>query len=175
MSDVYPGAEEVPTAEPARSLLSRFAEPSLLAPVAFYSSAVAICLSLIAILVAWKPTSPLGKYDFSTPEAGFRSIATIEAEADWDAKIALQRAVVSPQRRKSLATLKIRKTVEFGGCVLLFISAEEEAATSYDVVAMEKHAETGMWVQDYVSAYDVEKTDSKLAARMREWEEQESD
>lgn len=110
-------------------------------------------------------------YDFSTPEAAWRSAMEIDEREDLRAMIELGRLV----RREQRETSKLEDSAEFEERHILFVMHEEDGKPKYRTIGMKKLLGTDMWVQDYVSHYDVRKKDKALADRMEAWQEKGKD
>ena len=141
-----------------------------------------LVLSIIALGLAsfalYKSPGPLltggtgmGAYDFSTPESAYRSTLEMQAEQDISAMIEVGKLVQEERHR----TIKVEDSAQHEDRVVLFISFEEDGKRVYKTQGMKRLRGKDIWIQDYVSRYDVKSKNSTLAERMEEWEERGED
>lgn len=139
-------------------------------PLIFSVTAVVVSLVSLYWTVYRSPTRPqLSKYDFSTPKDSLFSLSRMELSGDIGSQIALRRLFSARTIEEKLKTLTVHKEAEWAGNRILFVSFEENGLVKHTTDAYTKDAETGFWKPDFVSSYDVGKTDEKLAALMQEW------
>ncbi|MCP5070817.1 MAG: hypothetical protein GY946_29990 [bacterium] len=135
-----------------------------------------LALSIVALVLAgvalWKTPGPLlasgtglDAYDFSTPEAAFRSGLEMQANKDIGAMLSFGRLLQQERYR----TAKVADSALHGDQVILFVSFEEDGKAVYKTQGTKRLQGTDIWVKDYISHYDVKKDDPKLAERMEEW------
>lgn len=139
---------------------------------------VAVCLAGVAL---WKTPGPLlstssglDAYDFSTPEAAFRSSIEAQANKDLHAMIEFGRLTQEEFSR----TAKVEDSALFENRVVLFLSLEEDGKPVYKTQGMKRLHGKDIWVRDYISEYKVREDNPKLADRMQKWDKrgkQESD
>jgi hypothetical protein len=117
--------------------------------------------------------NPLGKglkaYNFSTPEAAYRSLLQIERNRDILARWELDDARDGPELREKTDTVQIRKQEEWKGTTLLFIEYKKKGVKQYVIEGFEKDNRSNLWLRKYVSSYTVRKESPDLANRMDKW------
>ena len=90
------------------------------------------------------------KYDFTTPEKALRSEVQARLNKHWAAILCYQAKVSEAIARERLETLKVCKTIEYGGKIILLVSVQERGIAKYEAVAMEKDAASGLWYEEKV-------------------------
>jgi hypothetical protein len=139
-------------------------------------SAVALAASLIALLITLT-SNPLGKgidnYDFSTPEAALKSMMQIEADRAILAQLDLKFLQKGKELDEAVRTFEIHRTVDFKDKKVIFFSYLKKGEKEKEIMGLEKNLESKMWFREYVSVYDVKKTNEQLAKEMEAWEEDE--
>jgi hypothetical protein len=143
-------------------------------------STIAITLALFSLLISLGITffiikyKPLGegidKYNFSDPLAAYKSTLQMNFNQDVLAQIQLNTAISGKKSREKDQTLKVNKAHEYGGKTILFIEYSEAGLPKKDIVGMEKDAESGLWHEEYIAAYQVEDKNPELAAEIKDWE-----
>jgi hypothetical protein len=138
---------------------------------------VPLGLSIVAVVLAglalWKTPGPLpslgsaiSAYDFSTPEAAWRSGLEMQANEDLRAIVAFGRLLQEERNR----TTKIEDSALDGDRVVLFLSLEEDGEPIYKTQGMKRLKDQDIWVPDYISSYSLRSGNAELATRMEEWE-----
>lgn len=144
--------------------------------IAITIASVALVISVVVVVIQMR-LNPLGdgidKYSFTTPINAYRSTLQMTLNRDILAQIQFNWAIEAKGIQEKLNTLKVAKERAYGGKKLLFIEFEEDGVPKREVVTLEKNASSGFWYQEYVSTYEVEKHDAKLAAEINNWEESE--
>ncbi|MDJ0521748.1 MAG: hypothetical protein QNJ90_06700 [Planctomycetota bacterium] len=110
--------------------------------------------------------SGMDAYDFSTPEAAWRSGLEIEKAADMQAMMEFSLTA----RKEQTATAKLEEAVPFGKHYILFISHKEDGKMKYVTRGMKKVHGMDIWAPDYIGSYRVARKDKDLAKRMEAWE-----
>ncbi len=140
---------------------------------------LALLLSIVALATAGLALlrePPLGDglgrgmeaYDFSTARAAYRSL--LDAQHAQDVRTMIELGGVVQRERRT--TAKVEDEAAFKERRILFVSYRENGEPKHDVVGMKKLHGVDIWVQDYISRYDVKEEDEALAKRMEEWEAQ---
>lgn len=110
------------------------------------------------------------KYDFSSPEAAYKSHTTMYRDGDIAAirwyEVEFRRALLD----EKLKTFEVSRVAEYSGKRVLFVKYQSRGMDRYDTVAMERDAASGLWGEVRLSYFDV--TDEKLKDEMRKWEDQ---
>jgi hypothetical protein len=121
---------------------------------------------------------PLGKgvgsYDFSTPEAGAKSVFQIEANQDIRAQLELER-LKEGNPKDTIRTLEINRVVDFEEKKVVFASYMHKGGKRRRLLGFEKDLESKLWIPVYVSPYKVMKTNEQLAKEMEAWTDKDSD
>ncbi len=144
--------------------------------------AAPLVLSIVAVLMAGlalakspgsllSTGSGMDAYDFSSPEAAWRSRMEIETDENVQAMIQLGN-VLGRERRESAELID---TAPFGDRVILFIRHEEDGKPKHITQGMKLVQGTDVWGPDYISRYDIGGKDKKLGDRMKAWEAKNKD
>lgn len=115
----------------------------------------------------------LTSYDFSSPETMLKSLWTMQGSGDYDALREFQRTVKSSMYAEMLSTLKVDRSTDYAGKRVLFVSYRARGTLTFETLAFEKDASSGLWDTVYLSPYDV--TDDKLKQEMTGWEDKKKD
>jgi hypothetical protein len=164
-------------------------KPGLLAGLALFFSILALYFSIFRdpmgpiYSVSRDPFgSGLGGYDFSNASEAYKSQLRIEVNRDIKAAMALEKRLGGKESKERLESTKIEREADFKlekqgknkdkttQYKILFISSDEDGERRNRCVAMQLDEESGLWRRRYMSEFDVEKTDKKLASEMRDWE-----
>ena len=143
---------------------------------------LALVLSIVALglasLALYKAPGPLlstgsgmAAYDLSTPESAFKASQEMQANQDINAMIEVGKLVNAERFR----TMKVEDSAVHEDRVVLFISFEKDGKRTYKTQGMKQLHGEDIWIQDYVSRYDVRSENKKLADRMEEWEKRGKD
>lgn len=138
------------------------------------ASLVLSVLAFVAAVLALSKTpgpllsmgSGMDAYDFSSPEAAWRSGKAIQDARDVRAMVELGSLVGEEARRTS----KLEDVVPFEDRYVLFLSMEVDGKPKFTTQGMKKLPGTDVWVQDYIAEYKVRGKDKNLAERMSAWE-----
>ena len=143
---------------------------------------LSLVLSIVALGLAsfalYKAPGPLlsrgtgmAAYDLSTPESAFRASQEMQAKQDINAMIEVGKLVNAERHR----TMQVEDSAIHEDRVVLFISFEEDGKRVYKTQGMKQLHDGDIWIQDYVSRYDLRSKNAKLAKRMEEWEQRGKD
>ncbi|HEY2783843.1 MAG TPA: hypothetical protein VGJ05_02610 [Fimbriiglobus sp.] len=131
-------------------------------------SLLALCFALGSLVVVFF-RDPLGHglsaYDFSSPEAAVKSQMEILEKSDFRALIELQRHKAG-ELKQSIKTLEISRVADWQDKKICFVAYLERGRKKKEIESFEKDLETKLWLPIFVSRFDVEKTDPKLAKEM---------
>jgi hypothetical protein len=138
--------------------------------MAIVIASIALVLSVVAIATKPFGNGNINKYSFATPIDAYRSNLQMIVNKDFLAQIRYHFIIQSKGIEEKLNTLKVAKEREYGGKKLLFIEFTENGVPKKEVVTLEKDVSSGFWNNEYLSGYEVEKTEPYLAAEMKSWE-----
>lgn len=137
-------------------------------PLVLSLAAVVIAISSTAWSVFRNPLGPgISAYDFTTPEKAIDSDLAISINLDMRAARDIDRLMNLKKWEEKRNTLKIHRDANYQGKKILFISFKENGITKYDIEAVEKDAETGLWFPEYFSTYDMD--DDELEQAIKSW------
>jgi hypothetical protein len=91
----------------------------------------------------------LAKYDFTTPEKAYISSLRIAAEGDVLARMQLNGRFAAVQAREQLSTMAVRKTLNHGGKMVLFVRFERHGKERRRVRWFEYDRDARMWRRAY--------------------------
>jgi hypothetical protein len=136
-------------------------------------SIIALVLALAAVTyVVYRdpPWGRLGRYDFRTPEAAYLSQLRIEANADLQAHVELQRKLNNRELREKLETTVIPRTRQFNDKHVLFIRYERKGQLVHEVTIMEKDPEHGdIWKPTFSAEQEIRLQNPALAKEIENW------
>ena len=153
-------------------------------------SIAAFCLALMAFIftIFFDPIgSRLKSYDFSTPEAAYRSGIQVEQDQHIRTMMRMRGQRTERRRLEKLNSLQVHETAPFDRSQdakawkrdsdrfdfspvvkILFISYKADERTRYEVEYMQKHKESGDWYTTFVSHRELRR-DEKLLKKVRDW------
>jgi hypothetical protein len=183
---VLPGGQPAPEAakgsEPARrgsSLGSCFAV--LLSLAALGIAVIALVLAVFHEFNSKAIRGELAGYDLSSPADAYKSRLKMTYDVDVLALAAMERRLRGPEAKERLDTLEIkreekvemwrshkdksRREIRF-----LFVTYKQNGVDRYQVVAMEKQPDSGLWREVSVNTADLESDDKAVAKAVEEWD-----
>ena len=83
--------------------------------------------------------------------------------------IELERLNKGEKLKERMDSLSINKTVAFGDTTILFVAFTEGGKKKHACESFRKDKDSGLWAPEYLSTYEVEKTDPGLAKQMKDW------
>lgn len=140
-------------------------------PLILSIAAFAFALSALLTVILHDPLGKgIASYDFSTPEAGAKSLIQIEANKDLRARLELQDLTEGGNSKEAVRTIEINRVADFGDKKVVFASYLRKGAKKKRVLGFEKDLESKLWVPTYVSAYQVKDVNAQLAKEIEAWE-----
>jgi len=140
-----------------------------LVPTILSGLALAVALFTLIYVLASDPLgSGLGKYDFTSPRATFKSQLEMEKNADVRAEIQYMRKFrdKTPKGKRvaeELESYRVRKEVDFGSKKALFITVKVNGREQHSVHWYEKDSESGYWIEADVSQAALQKEQPETA------------
>ncbi len=141
--------------------------PMLLAGLAL----VVALFTLVYVIVSDPLGSGLGKYDFSSPRAAYKSHLEMEKNADVRAEIQYARkfrdkSPLGKSVQERLDSYQVRKEVEFGNKQGLFITVKVDNREIHSVRWYEKDEDSGYWIEAEVNQSALNKEKPELAEQI---------
>ena len=125
-----PVATDLPSGPPKRAPRAELADaPRRGSGVSMFLSIIALVVSLAAgayVMYRDPPWGRLSRYDFSTAERAYMSQLRIEANADLQAMLELQRKLDGKRVREKLDSVRIEPPEDHMGKAVLFISFDSK-------------------------------------------------
>ncbi|MGE0192459.1 MAG: hypothetical protein AB7T63_10505 [Planctomycetota bacterium] len=113
------------------------------------------------------PGKGLDAYDLSEPRAAWKAQFAMQEAVDFRAMSELG-LLASKERRE---TAEVIDTAPYGEEVILFLRHKESGKTKQTTRGMKKLPGHDVWMEDYVSSYEVRAFDEDLSQRMKDWED----
>jgi hypothetical protein len=140
---------------------------------AISTAALVAAIAALATAYWYDPAiARLGGYDFTTPEAAYKSHLQMKANADIGAMLALESLESGRRAEEMLESFEVHKEAEWEGRKVLFVSCIANGVRKYDTPSFEKDAERGQWIPKgtpYISSLD--KDLSPVEEAMKSWRE----
>ncbi len=138
----------------------------------FLLALIGFVLALVtALYVVYRdpPWGRLSKYDFSTPEAAFKSQLRMMMNADLQAQSEYQAKFLKKFLKEKADTLEVRETADFEKKKVLFIAFKKDGKEVKTVQWFEKDEDSGLWKQAFETSVKVRETNKKLADKIDAW------
>ena len=138
----------------------------------FLLALIGFVLALVtALYVVYRdpPWGRLSRYDFSTPEAAFKSQLRMMMNADLQAQSEHRARTEKKKLKEQADTLEVRKSADFEKKKVLFIAFKKEGKEVKTVQWFEKDEDSGLWKQVFESTFRVRETNKKLADEIDSW------
>ena len=127
-------------------------------------------------------SSGLSGYDVETPAGMYKSQIEIEVNRDIRAMLELERRFDRKELKEKLDTLKIDSEADFkvdkkdskdpftGEYKILFVSYKRDSKDQKEVVAMEKHRDSGLWRSRGAPLMEINEKNKELAKKIQDWQ-----
>jgi hypothetical protein len=137
-------------------------------------ASLALAIAVFALMLVYF-YNPLGRgirgYDFSSPEAAVRSLAQIERNQDFRARVEVELLQFSREHNgeEKTRTFEIHKTANHNDSKLVFVSYTKNGKKVRDVQSFEKDPETKLWMPNNVRTTEIARVNEQLAKEIGAW------